>query len=442
MDRLTSIDASFLTNESPTSHMHIGGVTIFEGPPPSYEDLLDHVESRLHLVPRYRQKLADPAGRDRPPVLGRRPAVQPRLPRPPFRAAGARRRERAAPDGRPGLLPAARPDQAALGAVAGRGPAQAPLRADLEDPPRPRRRRRRRRHRHRALRRQAGPRARQARSRVDPEPEPVRRRRSPPTASRASRRRRSARPPGRLGGQHRRGAAARQIQEAAEGVGEVAWEFANPAPDLPLNVPIGPHRRYTWVRGDLADFKRIKTELGGTVNDVVLCAVAGALRRWLHDARRPHRGARAARPGSGLDPGDRSARPARQPDRRRARPAARLRRGPGRPAAHGSRGDGRGQVVEEGARRRGDLAIQRLRAADAARPGGADQLLDPPVQPDRHQRPGPADPALRARPRAPRHLPGRLPAREPRAGDRDHVLQRQDRLRPARRLRLDGGRAA
>ena len=60
MDRLTSIDASFLTNESGTSHMHIGGVTIFEGPPPSYDDLLDHVESRLHLVPRYRQKLAVP----------------------------------------------------------------------------------------------------------------------------------------------------------------------------------------------------------------------------------------------------------------------------------------------------------------------------------------------------------------------------------------------
>ena len=54
-------------------------------------------------------------------------------------------------------------------------------------------------------------------------------------------------------------------------LGEVAWEFANPAPDLPLNTPIGPHRRYVWVRGDLAEFKRIKSALGGTVNDVVLC---------------------------------------------------------------------------------------------------------------------------------------------------------------------------
>ena len=40
--------------------MHIGGVLIFEGPPPDFADFLDHVRSRLHLVPRYRQKLATP----------------------------------------------------------------------------------------------------------------------------------------------------------------------------------------------------------------------------------------------------------------------------------------------------------------------------------------------------------------------------------------------
>src|SRR4029079_13772254 len=77
-------------------------------------------------------------------------------------------------------------------------------------------------------------------------------------------------------------AAARSIQDAAEGLGEVAWELANPAPELPLNVPIGPHRRYTWVRGDLAEFKRIKSELGGAGHDVVLRGVAGAMRRQLH----------------------------------------------------------------------------------------------------------------------------------------------------------------
>ena len=46
--------------------------------------------------------------------------------------------------------------------------------------------------------------------------------------------------------------------------------------------PIGSHRRFEWVRGDLAQFKRIKAALGGTVNDVVLAVVTGALRRWLH----------------------------------------------------------------------------------------------------------------------------------------------------------------
>jgi WS/DGAT/MGAT family acyltransferase len=54
-----------------------------------------------------------------------------------------------------------------------------------------------------------------------------------------------------------------------------------PAPDVPLNTSIGPHRRIDWVTLDLADFKAVKNELGGTVNDVVLTVVSGALRRWL-----------------------------------------------------------------------------------------------------------------------------------------------------------------
>jgi WS/DGAT/MGAT family acyltransferase len=74
---------------------------------------------------------------------------------------------------------------------------------------------------------------------------------------------------------------ASQALEAAEGVGEVAWAGMNPAPDVPLNVPIGPHRRIWWERARLEDFKQIKNALGGTVNDVVLSVVAGALGRWL-----------------------------------------------------------------------------------------------------------------------------------------------------------------
>jgi WS/DGAT/MGAT family acyltransferase len=70
-------------------------------------------------------------------------------------------------------------------------------------------------------------------------------------------------------------------REAIEGVGEVAWAGLNPAPETPLNVPIGPHRRFAFIRHELADFKTVKDALGGTVNDVVLTVVAGALRQWL-----------------------------------------------------------------------------------------------------------------------------------------------------------------
>src|SRR3954470_11871375 len=60
LDRLSSTDASFLHNEGRASHMHVGGITVFEGPPPAMDDFLDHIRGRAHLVPRYRQKLATP----------------------------------------------------------------------------------------------------------------------------------------------------------------------------------------------------------------------------------------------------------------------------------------------------------------------------------------------------------------------------------------------
>src|SRR2546421_8005838 len=59
-DRLTAVDASFLVQEGRASHMHVGAILLFEGPPPPFEELLEGIESRLHLVPRYRQKLAFP----------------------------------------------------------------------------------------------------------------------------------------------------------------------------------------------------------------------------------------------------------------------------------------------------------------------------------------------------------------------------------------------
>src|SRR6476661_7616324 len=62
LERLSAIDASFLANEGPTSHMHVGAVVILEGPPPPFDEFLDGLRARLHLVPRYRQKLAEHAG--------------------------------------------------------------------------------------------------------------------------------------------------------------------------------------------------------------------------------------------------------------------------------------------------------------------------------------------------------------------------------------------
>src|SRR6201991_3994287 len=60
LDRLSSTDGSFLHQEGHASPKRVGGVLIFEGPSPAFEDFLDHVRGRLHLVPRYRQKLATP----------------------------------------------------------------------------------------------------------------------------------------------------------------------------------------------------------------------------------------------------------------------------------------------------------------------------------------------------------------------------------------------
>jgi WS/DGAT/MGAT family acyltransferase len=72
-----------------------------------------------------------------------------------------------------------------------------------------------------------------------------------------------------------------RVRDAVEGLGEIVWAGLNPAPETPLNVEIGPHRRFAVSRQRLGDYKQIKDELGGTVNDVVLTVVSGALARWL-----------------------------------------------------------------------------------------------------------------------------------------------------------------
>jgi diacylglycerol O-acyltransferase len=67
MDWMSPMDASFLHLEGPVNPMHIGGVSIFEGPAPPFAELEGMVEGKLDLVPRYRQKVRFiPLGLGRP----------------------------------------------------------------------------------------------------------------------------------------------------------------------------------------------------------------------------------------------------------------------------------------------------------------------------------------------------------------------------------------
>ena len=68
---------------------------------------------------------------------------------------------------------------------------------------------------------------------------------------------------------------------AAGGLLAAATSAARPAPESPLNVPIGEQRRYAMTALSLDDHRRIRKAHDCTVNDVVLATVAGALRAWL-----------------------------------------------------------------------------------------------------------------------------------------------------------------
>lgn len=280
LDRLSSTDASFLTNERADSHMHVGAILVFEGPPPRYVDLVEHVRGRLDRVPRFRQRLAVP------PLEAGRPLWiddvnfnltyhirHTALPEPGGedqlrRLAGrvfSQRLDRSKPLWDMWLVQGLERDRFALltkthhAMVDGiSGVDIATVLFDMEPVPQP------------------------AAVEDGWEPEPA-----PSTAQLLARGvRDAAATPVRfveraVEAARNPEAAARRLAEALEGVSEVVSEFADPAPDVPLNQPIGPHRRFAWARSELATFKRIKDTLGGTVNDVVLAVVTGALREWL-----------------------------------------------------------------------------------------------------------------------------------------------------------------
>ncbi len=281
LDRLTSIDASFLHQEGEGSHMHIGGVLLFEGPVPAFQDYLDHVRARLHLVTRYRQKLATPpleTGRplwvDDPDFNLEYHVRHTALPSPGseeqlFLLASriaSRPLDRSKPlwenwlveglhDGRFAVI--SKTHHSLVDGVAGVDLASVLF--DVERDPAP-------------------PEEELEPWRPEPEPSPAR-------LVLAGARGVVTTTAGLL--VHAIGAATRPttslnlLRDAAEGLGELLWAGLNPAPETPLNVPIGPHRRYAVVRQQLADYKEVKDAFGGTVNDVVLTVVSGALAEWL-----------------------------------------------------------------------------------------------------------------------------------------------------------------
>jgi len=266
------VDASFLHQESGASHMHIGGLTIIEGPPPAMEEFLEQIRRRLHLVPRYRHKLAHTAVDSGRPVWIDDPSFNldyhvrhTALPAPgsweQLQDLTARifsqQLDRSKPLWEMWLIEGLKDDRFALITKTHHSLIDGIAGVDLvtvlfdlsPDPPQ--------------IPYSGRP--------WQPHPEPG-------TAHLLA--------AGLIG----EGAvealthpdrALAHAREAAEGVGEIVWAGLNPAPETPLNVPIGPHRRFVGVTSQLEDLKTVKNAFGGTVNDVVLAVVAGALRSFL-----------------------------------------------------------------------------------------------------------------------------------------------------------------
>ncbi len=71
------------------------------------------------------------------------------------------------------------------------------------------------------------------------------------------------------------------LGRSVAGVLSAAATVVRPPAHSPLNVEIGEQRRYGTTDTSLVDYKRIRKAHGGTINDVVLAVIAGALREWL-----------------------------------------------------------------------------------------------------------------------------------------------------------------
>jgi WS/DGAT/MGAT family acyltransferase len=280
-ERLSALDATFLHLEQGGAHMHVASVFIFEGEAPAHEELIEAIESKLHLVSRYRQRLAHVPLQQGRPVWVDDPHFNPgyhirhtALPAPGGdielkRLAGrlfAQPLDRTKPLWEMWLVEGLRGDRWAMLCKTHHalvdGVSGVDITAVLLDaapdpaPPAP----------------PDGP--------WIPAPPP-----QPSQLLADALLERATQPAEIVRGLRALTRAPRQalsaLAETTAGLAAMAMAGISPAPPTPYNVDIGPHRRYEWVDADLGQFKAIKRALGGTVNDVVLTAVTLALGRHL-----------------------------------------------------------------------------------------------------------------------------------------------------------------
>jgi WS/DGAT/MGAT family acyltransferase len=256
--------------------MHVASTIVFEGPAPSHEEFRDHIASRLHLVPRFRQKLRFvPFGQGRPvwvddPHLNLDYHVrQTALPAPgseeQLRNLAARifsqQLDRSKPlwelwlvEGLDGgrFAVVGKSHHALVDGISG-----VDITTVLFD----------------VAREPENPPARPPQWAPRPEPTDLKLL-SDALRERATSPREIAR------GVRAALRGPRQVLSGLTATGEMIGA-GMAAPHTPFNVDIGPHRRLAFVRADLGELKRVKNEHGGTVNDVVLSIVAGALGNYL-----------------------------------------------------------------------------------------------------------------------------------------------------------------
>ncbi|HEX5609073.1 MAG TPA: wax ester/triacylglycerol synthase family O-acyltransferase [Solirubrobacterales bacterium] len=282
MDRLTSFDTSFLANERANGHMAIGAVLVCEGEPPDPDDFLTHILSRVHQLPRLRQRLLyPPLGLGTPFWVDhaefdihhhvRRVTLSAPGDEAQFRALVgellAPPLDRAKPLWELILVEGFAEDRFAIVYKTHHAMADGISAVDIG-----------------MLLFDLEPRAE-----PDREVAPWRPHRTPSRLSLVGRAgsgilatlarlgrwlRRALREPGR---------ARRRAADGISGLWEVTWNLTRPAPGTPWNTEIGRTRSFSWSTFDLGELKAVKNALGGTVNDVTLAVAAGALRRWLRE---------------------------------------------------------------------------------------------------------------------------------------------------------------